>query len=320
MALFTAAKGQEVPAGSAEAGAGADSAAGSPPIFPEAVQVDVGGQVKPQVVGREFFIGEDDFLTGAAPPSPRGGDAFAEAAANAQEDEARHTEHARLVSVLSLVASFLAAVLGLGIGYAEATLSLVGFGLEASLDGLSSALVLWRFKKPKQRQHRDDEAAAAFKVRRDAKRERNSSIGIGATFVASAALLLALAAYKLVSWDPHDLQHVVEEKDGANYSVLLSVPSAVVFGALALAKFRLARVLGSQVLEKDALCSVLGAGLALICSVAGIIEEFSGDPDKMVMVDSVASAFIAVILLAEGSRTLWHNLGTGWQEEHRTLA
>lgn len=226
------------------------------------------------------------------------------------QDEARNTDAARVISLLSMGASLMAAALGLGIGFGEETLSLVGFGLEAALDGVSSALVLWRFKRGKVRQHRDAQEAECFKAERGARRERHSGVGIGGTFVALAVLLLILGACKLLAWDPEEEQHAHLEHYGANYSVMLSLPSAVIFGVLAMAKFRLSRLLRSHVLEKDALCSVLGAVLALIVGVAGLIEEASGNPADMAIVDVAASTIIAIILLVEGLRTLRHNTKT----------
>jgi len=246
-----------------------------------------------------------------------GGDAAAQASATSDD---RQRAAARKVSFVSLAASLLAALVGFAVGISDAELALVGFGTESLLDALSSALVLWRFKKPKARLHKDEEAAARFQEARDLRRERNSSVGIGATFVASSAMLLCFATVKLVAWDPHDPTHIVEEEKGADWSLLISVPSAIGFGGLAYWKFKLARALDSQVLRKDALCSVLGSVLAGICVFAGLMEHVSGDPEQMVIVDAVASGVIAMILLVEGSRTLWHNLGTGWAEEHQQLA
>merc|ERR1719277_1255728 len=200
-------------------------------------------------------------------------------------------------------------------------LALVGFGMEALLDALSSALVLWRFKKPKARQHKDEEAALRFQSARDLRRERNSSIGIGATFVMSSALLLLSAAVKLVAFDGADAAQAEAEIDGANWSLILSLPFAVIFGGLAYCKFQLAGALRSQVLRKDALCSLLGAALAGICACAGLAEEaLSENAERMAAVDAVASAAIALILMAEGGRTLWHNLGSAWEKEHQQMA
>jgi len=260
-------------------------------------KIGTGQSAQAESVGREhYFIGEDES------PHSEGSDPAA--------GEAKRVRWAKLVSYASLLASVTVAGFGIGIGIATHTLSLVGLGLEGGLDGLSSALVLWRFKTGKPRQHENAEAAAQFKAKRDALRERNSGLGIGATFIASACLLFFSAIHKATSYNAEDANHAAETSTGANWTVLLSMPAALAFGTLAVAKFRLAVQLRSQVLEKDALCSLLGALLALIVSVAGLLEEAVADARSMAAVDSVASAVIAAVLLFEGSRTLKHNVAT----------
>jgi len=237
----------------------------------------------------------------------------------AAEDEAAHESSARFVSYVSLVVSLVLAFLGFAIGFSENVLSVVGFGMEACLDGISSALVLWRFKKGKRREFADSEAAAQAKEARDARRERNSAVGIGATFVASAVLLMLSAAWKVLGWDASTPEHVTEEHVGAVYTGLLAWPSSVIFCGLAVWKFRLGRTLGSQVLRKDALCSALGAFLALICAIAAAVEQLAeSSPQAVAGVDATAGATIALILLVEGLRTLKHNLSS-WQTEHHEL-
>lgn len=267
---------------------------------------------KPQLLGRPEPVSPPP---GSPQPLPK----VRQPEEAALESE-RQVGKARRVSIASLVASLVACLLGFSIGYAEEVLSLIGFGMESLLDGISSGLVLWRFKRGKKREHADAEAAAEHKVRRDARRERNSSIGIGATFVFSAFLLLLVAVIKVKRFDPTAQEHIEEEKAGAFYGTLLSWPAAFVFGGLALAKFALARELESQVLEKDALCSVLGAILALICGTASLIELAStGNPHGMEMVDVAASAVIALLLGGEGVRTLCHNLVVD-ESRHQPMA
>lgn len=237
----------------------------------------------------------------------------------AEEDEAAHVASARLVSQVSLVVSIVLAFLGFAIGFSENVLSVVGFGMEACLDGISSALVLWRFKQGKQREFVDSEAATQAKEARDARRERNSAVGIGATFVASAVLLMLSAAWKVLGWDPSTPEHKEEEHMGAVYTGLLAWPSSAIFFGLAVWKFRLGRALSSQVLRKDALCSALGSFLALICAVAAAVEQLAeSSPEAVAGVDATAGATIALILGVEGLRTLKHNLWS-WQSEHQEL-
>jgi len=242
-----------------------------------------------------------------------------------EEEEQKNLElvlRARQVSIVSLFASLFVAGLGLGIGLAEAVLSLVGFGLEALLDGISSALVLWRFKTPKQRQYADHEAAQDAKLFRDAKREHNSAIGIGVTFCSSGCLLLLSAAYKLLSWDPRDEEHMHEERTGAFFSALLAWPSTIIFGFLAYMKFSLSQSLASQVLRKDAMCSMLGAALAFICALASWAEQTEdSNPTTMVLVDVIAGGLIALILVVEGGRTLRENVwDESWATQHQQMA
>merc|ERR1712070_986818 len=142
-----------------------------------------------------------------------------------------------------------------------------------------------------------------------AQRERNSSIGIGVTFVLYSVVLLASAVLKLIYWDPDSPDHLEEEKGAEIWGSALAWPSAFVFGGLAIAKIRLARALKSQVLQKDALCSGLGAVLALICGIAALLEQAASDsPQGVVVVDVLAGCIIAFILWAEGVRTLYHNM------------
>mmetsp|Transcript_105896 Transcript_105896/g.210496 ORF Transcript_105896/g.210496 Transcript_105896/m.210496 type:complete len:320 (-) Transcript_105896:93-1052(-) len=275
-------------------------------------------QIDPQRVGVALEDTGDEIVDISGPEDIK-------AAAQSVEDRIVDIEAARRVSVVSLVASIVVAVLGLGIGISENVLSLIGFGLECLLDGISSALVLWRFKVPKKRQHADVSAAERHCMERDARRERNSSVGIGVSFLCSAGLLILFAVIKLIVFNPNTAEHLEEERSGAYYSGWLSWPSCIIFGGLAIAKFRLSRSLQSQVLLKDALCSLLGAILAFICAVASIIEQVGSNwdqPANMEMVDIGASVLIALILAVEGARTLRHNLPkTGaWATDHQPMA
>jgi len=243
-------------------------------------------------------------LSGAAPCL--GADAGEEDSA---QEEARRVNLARQISLTSLGASLVVALLGLSLGVSEAALSLIGFGGEALLDAISSSLVLWRFKRPKRRSYKDSDHALSAKDARDARRERNSSIGIGWTFVFYGVGLFISAVWKVTTWDPETSEHKAEERSAAMYGALLAWPSAAVFGVLAATKWRLAGQLGSQVLAKDALCSALGTVLALICGIAALIEQAAEDnPVGAMAVDASAGLMIAVILFVEGARTLWHNL------------
>jgi len=228
----------------------------------------------------------------------------------------RHIDSARRISVVSLTASLLVASLAIALGVSESALSLVGFGGELILDGISSTFVLWRFKHPKQRQFTETSVELSKRLARDARRERNGSIGIGLTFLLLACFLFTSAVWKFLWWDVNDSEHQREERAAAIYSSVLVWISAMLFGGLAVMKFQLAEVLQSQVLQKDALCSVLGALLGVIVGVTDIVAfGAQDDPESLAMADPMAGIIIAVILFLEGCRTLWHNRHGGTHEE-----
>jgi len=220
----------------------------------------------------------------------------------------RQVASARRLSVFSLIASLLIATLAICVGVSESALSLVGFGGELLLDGISSAFVLWRFKHPKEQKLTETSMDLSKRLERDARRERNASLGIGITFVMLACFLFTSAVWKFIWWDASDSDHQKEEREAAIYSSVLVWISATLFGGLAFMKFQLAKALQSQVLQKDALCSMLGGVLGFIVGVSDIVAVGAeDDPEILATVDPVAGLIIAVILLLEGCRTLWQN-------------
>merc|ERR1711975_4966 len=105
-----------------------------------------------------------------------------------------------------------------------------------------------------------------------------------------------------------DVAHKGDLRVVAICSLVLVWFSTILFSALAAFKFRLADALQSQVLQKDALCSALGAVLGVIVGGTDVAAlAMQDDPDSLAAVDPIAGVIIAVILFAEGCRTLWHN-------------
>lgn len=212
----------------------------------------------------------------------------------------------KIICMISIVVSFALGLVAFGTAIADETLMLAGLGGEMVLDGVSSILVYWRFKTPKAR-HFDDAAEwLKHKLERDARRERNSSLAIGITFVILACILCGSALYKLRRWDP--VEHLRQQKESASLGNMIAWPAFLIFGGLAVGKLILSRKLHSRVLSKDAMCSGLGALLSLIVAISATIEEANaGDPDKLKRVDGFATLIIAVILLSDGLQTIQQN-------------
>merc|ERR1719310_377137 len=208
-----------------------------------------------------------------------------------ESSQERLVRVARGLSLISLVASLAVAFCAASIGFADSSLSLLGYAGEMALDAVSSTFVLWRFKRPKKAASSDaiganSDAEAAKMMLRAAKRERKSSIGIGVTFVLLAGFLIYSAIWKLANSDVNDPEHVREEKNGAVMGILLVWISSFLFGGLGAMKLRLAHKLHSQVLQKDGMCSLLGALLGVIVGVTDIIALANhDDPESLALVD-----------------------------------
>merc|ERR1719265_1932186 len=189
---------------------------------------------------------------------------------------------------------------------------MLGLGGELLLDGVSSALVLWRFKPGKARDFQDAAAAARFKALRDARRERRSALGIGASFIGLATLLFGLSAQHLLRAGHEDPEEEALEEQGMSVAVVVALPSIAIFALMAWYKNILSEELDSVVLKADAKCTAFGAILAAITAVASLLEElFShGGSDSMAfeIIDPLAAACIAGLILREGVHSIRDNM------------
>eukprot|EP00746_Dinoflagellata_sp_MGD_P008716 gnl/MRDRNA2_/MRDRNA2_117465_c0_seq1.p1 gnl/MRDRNA2_/MRDRNA2_117465_c0~~gnl/MRDRNA2_/MRDRNA2_117465_c0_seq1.p1 ORF type:complete len:304 (-),score=67.10 gnl/MRDRNA2_/MRDRNA2_117465_c0_seq1:54-965(-) len=216
----------------------------------------------------------------------------------------------KITSMISVVTSFALGLIAFGTAIADEALALAGLGGEMMLDGISSMLVYWRFKTPKARQFDDAAEQLKHKLERDARRERNSSLLIGITFVFLACILCGSAVYKLRRWDA--VKHLKQEQESASIGNAIAWPSFFIFGGLSIGKLILSKKLHSRVLSKDALCSGMGALLSLIVAVSAAVEDQnSNNPEMLNQADGFASLLIAVILLADGTRTIQQNASPG---------
>lgn len=227
-----------------------------------------------------------------------------------KEDEDGYEFKARLVSVVSIQVSLIVGFVGIISWARDNELAMLGLGAESLLDGVSSALVLWRFKKAKARDFEDAVAAAHFKALRDARRERRSALGIGASFIALAVLLILLAIQHIQAAEDAEKEELQEE--GMNLSVIIALPCIGIFAVMAWYKRFLSVELDSEVLKQDAKCTAFGAVLALITAGAALLEEaFSSNASDDVafgLVDPLAASCIALLILREGVLTIRENL------------
>jgi len=193
------------------------------------------------------------------------------------------------LSWLSLAITVLAFIAGLIIANVTASSATLGFALENAVDFFSSALVCWRFW------------GGGASVPEDVLelREKRASVGIAISFVVLAFVVGGVAC-------GHLSQH--EPPSDIGVLVGLAAPSAILFGALGVAKLRVGAATHSASLKKDAACSLCGAVLSLgVCIGAAAV----GADEKLWFVDALVALLVSLGLLAYGSYTLLKNRRQG---------
>ncbi|GMI46280.1 hypothetical protein TrCOL_g2126 [Triparma columacea] len=130
-------------------------------------------------------------------------------------------------------------------------------------------------------------------------REKRASILIACVLFVLGITVLSVA-----------VEHLVEESHGTNNGLLigLSFPSAVVFSALAVVKFRMADMLGSPSFKKDAICSMFGAILSIGVFLGTCIKSAN---EGAWWIDGVVAVVVALICMWVGLRTMLKNADEG---------
>uniref|UniRef100_A0A3Q3WE60 Uncharacterized protein n=1 Tax=Mola mola TaxID=94237 RepID=A0A3Q3WE60_MOLML len=182
------------------------------------------------------------------------------------------------VSWISIVVTLILAIAAFAVSFMRHSASAFGFAFEATLDVLSSFIVIWRYSN----------AAAVH----SAHREYIACVVLGIVFVLSSLCILGKAIHNLVNRMP-------PEVDDFLYSV--SLVSGFMCALLAVAKFMLGRVLTSRALITDGFNSLVGAimGFSILISA----EVFKHHPDVWFL-DGTIGVLIGLIIFAYGIKLL----------------
>ncbi|KAF3842901.1 hypothetical protein F7725_001750 [Dissostichus mawsoni] len=156
--------------------------------------------------------------------------------------------------------------------------SWVSIVFNATLDILSSFIVLWRYSN----------AAAVH----SAHREYIACVVLGVVFVLSSMCILGKAIHNLATREP-------PEVDDFLYSV--SIVSGITCAVLAVAKFMLGRVLTSRALITDGFNSIVGSimGFSILISA-----EVYKDHVDVWFLDGTLGVLIGLIIMAYGVKLL----------------
>jgi divalent metal cation (Fe/Co/Zn/Cd) transporter len=136
---------------------------------------------------------------------------------------------------LSLISIFLSGVLGtvaVVVGLSTGSLTLIGFGFDAAIDGIASIALAWRFATEVRHPHRTDNL------------ERTAEIIVGCVLLVIAAYLGFNAVQALINGSHPEVTTV---------GVAISVFSLLVLPLLAFAKYRTAIALRSGALRADSI-------------------------------------------------------------------
>lgn len=189
--------------------------------------------------------------------------------------EDRLRRRALVLAGLTIAWNVVEAVVAVSAGLAAGSIALVGFGFDSMVEVLSAWVVVWQFR---------GELRGGY----DEARERQALRIIGITF-------FVLATYVVVE-AVRDLFFVDSEADESPVGIVLAAVSLVVMPALAWAKKRTARLLGSPTLRADAietlLCSWLSAALLAGLVLNAVAGWWWADP--------LAALAIAAVAVHEG--------------------
>jgi divalent metal cation (Fe/Co/Zn/Cd) transporter len=197
------------------------------------------------------------------------------------ESAARHRllQRALLLSVLSIVTSGIVGVVAVFVALTSGSLSLLGFGFDAAIDSAASIVLVWRFRIERQHPHRAERV------------ERLAEMAVGVVFL-GLAVYLGVSAVRALGANEHPA--------GTVTGLALLLFSLFALPPLALAKFRVARRLGSGALRADSMLTALAAVLALIGLIGlGLAEGFG-----LTWADAVGALIVAVVLAREGWTSL----------------
>jgi divalent metal cation (Fe/Co/Zn/Cd) transporter len=192
--------------------------------------------------------------------------------AAAEEARSRLARRARLLAGASVAYNAAEGVIAIAAGTAASSIALIGFGMDSVVEMGSGLVILWQFA------HRVPE-----------RRERQALRLIGACFLLLAAYVGVESARGLL---------VGPTAAASTVGIALAVASLLVMPALAYAKQRTGRALGSPTVGADAMQTWLCTGLSAVLLVGLGLNAALG----WWWADPLAGLIIAAVAAREGVR------------------
>jgi divalent metal cation (Fe/Co/Zn/Cd) transporter len=199
------------------------------------------------------------------------------------------SKNAYILSWVGVVLETLAAIVGIMYFVLQGSAVALVFGLENFVDVFSSVVVLWRFYVPGKISPEKEELLK--------KRELRASAAI--------SYILLLLGIGVIAMSVKDLLR----GEGTEYELKVVIAigffSVLVFGTLAVFKFHYARMLDSQSLYKDGVCSLIGTTLAAALFVNTLIIRVRPDLWWLDPFVAMVCGFAALIYGIQSLYVLW---------------
>ncbi|KAG5283231.1 hypothetical protein AALO_G00039830 [Alosa alosa] len=190
----------------------------------------------------------------------------------------RYRKRALWVSWISIIVTLILAVAAFTVSIMKNSVSAFGFGFDATLDVLSSIIVLWRYNN----------AAAVH----SAYREYIACLILGVVFILSSLCILGKAIHDLVT-------QVLPEVD--DFLFIVSIVSGVVCLILAVLKFLLGKILTSRALITDGFNSFVGGIMGFSILISAEVFRYY---DSVWFLDGTIGILIGLTILAYGIKLL----------------
>lgn len=192
-------------------------------------------------------------------------------------ERTRWVRRAALLSWLTIGYNLVEAGVSMAFGWADESVALFGFGVDALIEVASAAMVLWRF--------RGESGAAAMP---NEGRERRATLIIGVLFVLLAVGTIAGAALRLAGGEPPETTVP---------GVVIALVSLSFMFFLWASKRRAATALDSATVASDAACSLACIQLSGILLVGSALYALA---PALWWVDAAAAIALAILIGREG--------------------
>jgi len=192
-------------------------------------------------------------------------------------------KHAYLLSWFSVVVTLLCFFAGVILYKRTGSSLCLVFGVENSVDFISSVIVLWRFFVP------DDLTEAVEKKLQQ--REERASVAI--------SLIMGLLGVGILIAAVDDFVRGENEAERQQLILAISFFSIIISGTMALFKFNYSVHLGSESLYKDGICSTIGAILGGALFFNTLIQRAYAGLWWIDPVVALLCGFVALFLCAQ---------------------